>query len=145
MLENTVSWQSRAAAIAVATLSVLILMMAGGHFYGVMTAAQNRPLDFRLASLIATSGILAYPGLLGLVVCRWLWLGRDWAYGMGIFSALAPFGYLVLLLRTDTLDPTKVGSELGFAAIVVAVYILVIGAAWVSLRMRASHVEGAAA
>ena len=98
-------------------------------------SAQDNPVDYRFVSLIATGGILAFPGLLSLAVCRWLWQGRDWAYAVCIICASAVMVYLVLLLLFVAPDSTSVGSELNFATMIVGVCLVALIAVWVSMRV----------
>lgn len=120
---------------------LLMMAMGGGHLEAVVTPmlADDKPLDYRLVSLITTGVVLALPGLLGVILCRWLWQGKDWAYAMCIFSASALFVYLLLLLSMkapEPGEPIKVGSELHAATVLVGVYLLTLVAAWLALRSR---------
>ena len=109
--------------------------------------AQDKPFDYRLISLIATGGILAYPGLLSLVICKWLGEGRDWAFAMCIFGTMALLMYLVLLLFMKVPDPTVpfagVCSQAHYSSMIVGAYLGLLIAVWVSLRRRRRIADGA--
>jgi hypothetical protein len=126
------------AALIAVMVGVLMILMGGGHLQAVISVAmaQGDPLDYRMVSLITTGVMLAFPGLLSIVVCYWLWRGKNWAYAMCIISTLILMIYLSLLLFAQALDPAKVGSELNAAATVVGSYLVVLIAVWVSMRIR---------
>ena len=125
------------AAVLAAGVGTLLLLMGGGHLYGVIqrAAAESRPLDYHLVSLLATGGIVAYPGLMSVALCRWLWLGRDWAFAMCAAHAAASLLYVLLLLAART-NPGNVGSELPLAAVVDGGYLVALIALWVWHRIR---------
>ena len=130
-------WPCKLAALTAVIVGVLLMLMGGGHLYGVMTvlSAHDNPVDYRFVSLLATGGILAFPGLLSLVVCRWLWQGRNWAYAVCIICASAVMIYLVLLVWFVAPDSTSVGSELNFATMIVGAYLVALIAVWTSMRI----------
>ncbi len=70
----TSSLPRKFAALTALVLGVLMLLMGGGHLYAVTgdALAQDRPLDYRLVSLITTGGLLVLPGIVGLVCLKWL-------------------------------------------------------------------------
>lgn len=132
-------WPCQFGAATAVAMGLLLIAMGGGHLYGVIAdaLAESKPFDYRFVSLLATGGILAYPGVLSLMVCRWLWQGRDWAYAMCIAAAAATMVYLGLLLvmhAPDPATPLRVGSELNYAAIFTGTYLLTLSAAWSFLR-----------
>ena len=134
-------WPCKLAAGIAAVVGVLLIMMGGGHLYAVISVAlaENKPLDYRLVSLIATGGIVAYPGLLSVTICRWLWQGRGWAYAMCVANAAALLIYLVLLLLVKARDPAgsaNVGSELDYASMIVGAYLVTLISVWASFRNR---------
>lgn len=134
-------WPCKLAAGIAAVVGVLLIMMGGGHLYAVISVAlaENNPLDYRLVSLIATGGILAYPGLLSVIICRWLWQGRNWAYAMCVANAVALLIYLVLLLLAKARNPassTNVGSELDYATVIVGAYLITLITVWILFRNR---------
>lgn len=83
---------------------------AVGHLVAVVAVAvhQHKPFDFRLVSLIATGGMLLYPGLLNLGISKWIGRGRQWAFAMSAFGTIALLAYAILLLFMKTPpDPTN--------------------------------------
>ena len=48
-----------------------MVLMGGGHLSAVVSSAfaHNQTLDYRLVSLITTGVMLAFPGLLSVVLC----------------------------------------------------------------------------
>lgn len=131
-------WPCKLAALAAVIAGVLMMLMGGGHLYAVVVGAlaQDKPLDYRMVSLVTTGVMLAFPGLLSVVLSPWLWRGRNWAYGMCLISTLILMIYLSLLLFARSLDPTKVGSELNIAFMTVGAYLVTLIAVWVSMRIR---------
>jgi uncharacterized membrane protein len=139
--QMTGHWPCRLAALAAVIAGVLMMLMGGGHLNAVISAAltQDRALDYRLVSLVTTGVMLAFPGLLSVVLCPWLWKGKVWAYGMCIVSTVILMIYLSLLLFALALDPEKVGSELNIAAMIVGAYLSVLIVVWISMRIRQRH------
>ena len=112
-----------------------------GKISGVVSVAlaENRRLDYRLVSLIATAGILAYPGLLSVALCRWLWQGRIWAYAICVANLVALSIYLLLLSLARAWDPAgspSLGAELNLASMTVGAYLVTLIAVWASSRKR---------
>ncbi|MFT7287821.1 MAG: putative membrane protein [Halieaceae bacterium] len=132
-------------ALTALLLGSLMLLMGGGHLYGIISGALAREssLDYRLVSLITTGLLMALPGVVSLACLKWLWQGATWAYAMCILSASALMVYLGLLLSIQDRDATKVGSELDTAAIVVAVYLTVMIGTWVYLKLQARAASSA--
>ncbi len=135
----TSSLPGKFATLTALVLGVLMLLMGGGHLYAVITdaLANDRPLDYRLVSLITTGLLMALPGLVSLFCLKWLWQRRTWAYAMCILSASALMVYLALLLSIEVRDMTKVGSELDAAAMIVALYLVVMIGTWGYLKFQA--------
>jgi len=133
---DAAEWPYRFAAVIAVSFGALLLLMGNGHLTAVVALAeeQGRPLDARLVSHIATSGYLMFPALFSLIVARWLWLGRDWAYGTSIFNASVLMAYLVLLLFMVPSEPDTVGSELDVAAIAVGSYIAILAGVWAGMH-----------
>ena len=133
-------WPRKLAALVAASAGAMLMLMGGGHLYGVISAAlaQGKPFDHRLVSLILTGSILAYPGLLSLSLSPWIWQGRPWACAMCVAAAAPSLIYVVLLLIVEALPGRSpaVGSELNLAALVVGVLLATLIAVWASLRNR---------
>jgi ribose/xylose/arabinose/galactoside ABC-type transport system permease subunit len=58
-----------------AVLLGLLFGIAGiAHTAAVISVAvkQGKPYDFRMVSLLATGGVLVYPGLINIWVSRWI-------------------------------------------------------------------------
>jgi len=122
-------------------------MMIGGvgHLVAIVSVAisQNKPYDFRLVSLIATGGILAYPGMVNLALSRWIWRGREWAFGVSALCTIPLLAYLVLLLFArippDSTDPfAGAGDSARTTVLINGIYLAVLFSAWVPLRRRSS-------
>jgi hypothetical protein len=64
------------------------------HTTAVISVAlkQDKPYDFGLVSLLATGGVLVYPGLINIGIIRWIRQGHPWALAM---SAVVTFPLLV--------------------------------------------------
>ena len=139
--EMTRRWPCKIAALVAVVAGILMVLMGGGHLNAVISAAmtQQRALDYRLVSLVTTGVMLAFPGLLSVILCPWLWKGKVWAYGMCIISTFILMIYLSLLLFARALDPEKVGSELNIAAMIVGAYLTILIAVWISIRIRQRH------
>ncbi|WOJ94781.1 hypothetical protein R0135_06335 [Congregibacter variabilis] len=137
----TQTWPVRFATLTAALLGPLMLLMGGGHLYGIISVAlgNDAELDYRLVSLITTGLLMALPGLVSLTCLRWLWQGRIWAYATCILSASTLMAYLTLLLSIKVRDSSKVGSELNMAAMAVAVYLAVMISVWCYLVLRQRH------
>ena len=131
-------WPFKLAAVVAALFGALLMLMGGGHIYAVISlaAAESRPFDHRLVSLIATGSILAYPGLLSAGLCWWLWRGRTWAYATCVAAAAPLVIYLVLLLCAEALPGSSpnVGSELHVAALVGGTLLATLVAVWWRVR-----------
>ena len=69
------------------------------HTTAVISVAlrQGKPYDFRLVSLIATGGILIYPGLINIGISRWIKQGHPWALAMSAVVTLPLLVYEALL------------------------------------------------
>ena len=134
-------WPFRFAAVVGVLFGMLLLLMGNGHMTAVIAVAadQGRSLDWPLVAHLGTSGYLMFPALYSLVVARWLWLGRDWAYGTTIFNVTILLIYLVLLLTMEPEDPDMVGSELNIATLAVGLYLAVLAAVWAGSRWAGSR------
>jgi hypothetical protein len=65
-------WSCKLVAVAAGIVGLLMMLGGVGHLVAIVSVAisQHKPYDFRLVSLIATGGILLYPGLVNLAVGR---------------------------------------------------------------------------
>jgi hypothetical protein len=70
------------------------------HTTAVISVAvrQGKPYDFRLVSLLATGGILIYPGLINIGISRWIRQAHPWALGMSAVVTLPLLVYQALLV-----------------------------------------------
>ena len=70
------------------------------HTTAVISVAlrQGKPYDFRLVSLLATGGILVYPGLINIGISRWIKQGHPWALAMSAVVTLPLLVYEALLV-----------------------------------------------
>ena len=79
----------------------LIFGIAGiAHTTAVISAAlrEGKPYDFRLVSLLATGGVLVYPGLINIGISRWIRRGHPWALAMSAVVTLPLLVYEALLV-----------------------------------------------
>lgn len=131
-------WPGTVAACVAVLLGLLLMAMGGGHIAGVLAVAeaQDKPADYRLVSLVATGAILAFPGLIAVLVSPWLWKGIGWAYAVSILSAGAVMAYLVFVVLLVAPNSTSVGSELNYAVLFVGVLLAILVATWVLLAIR---------
>ena len=131
-------WPRSLACVVALGVGAMLVFMGGGHLYGVTVRAlaEGLPFDYRLVSLLATGGIVAYPGLTNLALARWLWLGRDWAFAMCAANAAVSLAYLLLLLAART-RPDLVGRELPLAIVIVGTYVFALVSLWVWHRSAA--------
>lgn len=113
-------------------------MLGGaGHLSAILETRAGQPFDYRFVSLLTTSGILMFPGLVGIATSYWLWQGRTWAYVSCLLSASALMLYLILLLYMKARVPgAAVGDELYFMSGIVIAYIVVTLSVFVWLGRR---------
>ena len=97
-MRNTILWPCRLAAVLAVIVGVFLLLGGGGHLSAVLEARAGQPFDYRFVSLLTTSGILIFPGVVSLLACYWLWRGRVWAYVSCLLSTSALLLYLGLLV-----------------------------------------------
>jgi hypothetical protein len=66
---------------AAIVLSLLFGIAGIAHTTAVISVAlrEGKPYDFRLVSLLATGGVLVYPGLINIGISRWIRRGHPWA------------------------------------------------------------------
>ncbi len=79
-----------------------------GHLVFIIAVMVDRqlPLDYRQISLIATGGILLFPGFLNIGLSKWIRQGMGWAMAMSAYATIALCIYAVLLLNMYLEDPT---------------------------------------
>lgn len=129
-MTDFVRWPCKLAAVVAVPVGVLLLLGGWGHLSAVLEARAGQPFDYRFVSLLTTSGILIFPGLVSLLSCYWLWHGRVWAYVSCLLSTSALMLYLGLLVYMKTQvqgAATSAGPEVYFFAVLVSVYFAVIG------------------
>ena len=122
------AWPLKLATVVAMTIGGLLLLGGLGHLTAVLDARAGQPFDYRFVSLVTTSGILMFPGIVSIATSYWLWQGRNWAYVSCVLSMLALTLYLGLLIYMKTKLPeaaTAAGSEVYFFAIFVSVYLIV--------------------
>jgi hypothetical protein len=130
-MTHVVRWPCKLAAVVAVPVGVLLLLGGWGHLSAVLDTRAGQPVDYRFVSLLTTSGILMFPGLVGLAACYWLWHGKVAAYVSCLLSASALMLYLGLLvyMKTQVEDSaTAAGPEVYFFTALVAVYLVVIAA-----------------
>ena len=103
----------------------LLFGIAGiSHTTAVIAVAlrQGKPYDFRLVSLLATGGVLVYPGLVNIGISRWIKQGHPWALAMSAVVTLPLLVYEALLV------PARHSNQI-FGVIISGLYLcfLIIG------------------
>ena len=106
-------WPCKFAAALAVAVGVLLILGGVGHLTAILQSRAGQPFDYRFVSLLTTSGILIFPGIVALSTSVWLWRGRTWAYVSNLLSTSALMLYLLLLayMRMQVPD-SAVGSEL---------------------------------
>ena len=110
----------------------LVLGIAGiFHTTAVISVAlrQGKPYDFRMVSLLATGGILVYPGLINIGISRWIKQGHPWALAMSAVVTLPVLVYEALLV------PARHSNQV-WGVIANGLYLCFVIMAWVSQRER---------
>lgn len=123
-MTNLVRWPCRLAAVLAAVVGVLLLLGGWGHLSAVLETRAGQPFDYRFVSLLTTSGILMFPGLVSLLASYWVWQGRVWAYVSCVLSMSALLLYLGLLVYMKAQVPdgeTAAGPEVYFFTALVSV------------------------
>jgi hypothetical protein len=121
----------------VAIVLALVFGIAGlFHTTAVISVAvrQGKPYDFRLVSLLATGGILVFPGLINIGISRWIKQGHPWALAMSAVVTLPLLVYEALLV------PARHSNQI-WGVIVNGLYLCFLIMAWVSERERAGGVR----
>lgn len=127
-MTHLVRWPCKLAAVLAVLVGVLLLLGGWGHLSAVLGTRAGQPFDYRFVSLLTTSGILMFPGLVSLLASYWLWHGRVWAYVSCVLSTSALMLYLGLLVYMKAQVPdgeTAAGPEVYFFTALAAVYLVV--------------------
>ncbi len=123
-------WPCKLAAVFAVIVGGLLLLGGWGHLSAILETRADQPFDYRFVSLITTSGILMFPGVVSIGTSYWLWQGRSWAYVSCLLSTSALMLYLGLLvyMKTQVPDPaTAAGDEVYFFTWFASAYLVVIG------------------
>jgi galactitol-specific phosphotransferase system IIC component len=101
------------------------------HLTAVISVAlkQGKPYDFRLVSLLATGGVLVYPGLINIGISRWIKQGHPWALAMSAVVTLPLLVYEALLV------PARHSNQMA-GVIINGLYLCFLIVAWVSPSIR---------
>jgi hypothetical protein len=121
-------WRCRVAAIFAAVVGLLLMLGGGGHLSAILEARTGKPFDYRFVSLLTTSGILMFPGVVAIATSYWVWQGRTWAYVACLLSASELMLYLGLLIYMKAQVPdaaTSAGDEVYFFGGLIVAYIVV--------------------
>lgn len=120
-----IDWAYKCAAAIAVAVGVLLVLGGAGHLSAILQSRAGQPFDYRFVSLLTTSGILIFPGLVGLITSYWLWRGRTWAYMSNLLSTSALTLYLLLLMYMRMQVPdSAVGSELYFMSAAALVFLV---------------------
>ena len=135
-MTHRVRWPSRVAAVAAVIAGIFLLLGGGGHLSAVLESRAGQPFDYRFVSLLTTSGILIFPGVVGIGASYWLWRGSAWAYVSCLLSALALMLYLVLLVVMKAQSPEgtlSAGDEVYFVTAIAIAYITILASVFIWL------------
>ena len=113
-MTDPIRWPCKTAAIFAVIAGIFLLMAGWGHLSAILDTTAGQAFDYRFVSLLTTSGILMFPGIVGIATSYWLWQGRTWAYVSCLLSVSALMLYLVLLVYMKTQVPngaTAAGDE----------------------------------
>lgn len=113
-MTDPIRWPCKTAAIFAVITGALLLLAGWGHLSAILETTAGEPFDYHFVSLVTTSGILMFPGIVGIATSYWLWQGRNWAYVSCLLSVSALMLYLVLLLFMKAQvpnDATTAGDE----------------------------------
>lgn len=123
------SWPYKAATLVAVAIGGMLLLGGWGHLSAILDSRAGQPFDYRFVSLITTSGILMFPGLVSIAMAFWLWRGRSWAYISCLLSISALSLYLGLLIYMKAKVPdaaTAAGDEVYIFSGLVGFYLLVL-------------------
>ena len=140
---STRYWPFTMAAWTAGFAGFSMIVGGAGHLIAVIAAAldQHKPFDFHQISLIATGGILLYPGLLNLALAKRIKHGKPWAFAMSAFATAALLAYLVLLLF-QTIPPKNTdpfagaGSSARYSILINGTHLVVLLAVWIGVVKR---------
>lgn len=141
-MTDPIRWPCKVAAIVAVIAGVFLLLGGGGHLSAVLASRAGQAFDFRFVSLLTTSGILIFPGVVAIATSYWLWRGAGWAYVFCLLSALALMLYLSLLVYMKLQvqdDSLRAGPEVYFMTAIAAVYIAVLASVFLWLHGRRGH------
>jgi hypothetical protein len=127
-MSKLVRWPCKVAAVLAVVVGALLLLGGWGHLSAVLATRVGQPFDYRFVSLLTTSGILMFPGLVSIAASYWLWQGKTWAYASCLLSTSALVLYLGLLVYMKLQAPagaTSAGPEVYFFAALASVYLVV--------------------
>ena len=140
-MSSLVRWPCKLAAVFAGIVGVFLLLGGGGHLSAVLETRAGQPFDYRFVSLLTTSGILMFPGVVALVTSYWLWRGRVWAYVSCLLSTSALMLYLSLLVYMKTQVPdgaTAAGPEVYFMTVLASVQLAVMASVLLWLQRNAA-------
>lgn len=146
-MTNLVRWPCKVAAVLAVAVGILLLLGGGGHLSAVLETRAGQPFDYRFVSLLTTSGILMFPGLVSIAASYWLWQGKTWAYVSCLLSTSALMLYLGLLVYMKAqpqAGAVRAGSEVYFFTALASAYLVVMAAILVWLHRGRGRVPAAA-
>lgn len=124
---RSATWPCRVAAVFAVVAGAFLLLGGWGHLSAVLETRAGQPFDFRFVSLLTTSGILMFPGVVSVGTSYWLWQGRTWAYISCLLSVSALTLYLTLLIYMKLQLPvdaeTAAGDEVYAAGGLAVIYL----------------------
>jgi len=126
-MSNPKRWPLKLATVVAVIVGIFLLLAGGGHLSAVLETRAGQPFDYRFVSLLTTSGILIFPGVVSLATSYWLWHGRSWAYVSCLLSISALMLYLCLLVYMKAQAPagsTAAGNEVYFVTALAVVHLV---------------------
>jgi hypothetical protein len=70
-MTSATHWPCRVAAIFAVVVGLFLLLGGGGHLSAILETRAGQPFDYRFVSLLTTSGILMFPGGVGIATSYW--------------------------------------------------------------------------
>ena len=145
---RSIEWPCRVAAIFGVVAGAFLLLGGWGHLSAVLQTRGGQPFDFRFVSLLTTSGILMFPGIVSIGMSYWLWQGRTWAYVSCLLSVAALTLYLSLLIYMKLQLPvdaeTAAGDEVYAAGGLAIIYLALMLSVFLWLHTGRRHQLSAA-